>query len=299
MQTVTSCEWICYTILVGTLTLFDVNHCLAQVTVDLFPAKDNSIYSENNNSNALGDLFVGRASTTSGGARRRCLVKFDLTSIPSTATVSSVTLTMTKNQGGSGSTSLHKLEEDWGEGTSSAGPGGPGSGGGKGAPPTTDDATWNYRFWQTQLWTTAGGEFSGSPSATTVVGAANTTYTWNGMDMTADVQNWVETSSMNFGWIIVGDESTTGTTSRFNSREDISGKPTLEVTYTTAPCPDSIMLIGIIPSGTYQANQFIQASGTVKDTSDVVFKSGGEVLLDLNFNVEIGGNFRIEQEGCN
>ncbi|MDH3245404.1 MAG: DNRLRE domain-containing protein [Saprospiraceae bacterium] len=269
-----------------------------QTSTDFFPEKDNSIYSENNNSNALGDLFAGRTNATGGGSLRRALLKFDLSAIPTTATVTAVTLTLTKNQGGSGNTSLHKLEMDWGEGTSSEGPGGPGSGGGQGAAPTTDDATWDYRFWQTLMWNTSGGDFSGTASATILVGSANTTYSWSSSEMVDDVQNWVENPSGNFGWIIIGNESTNGTTSRFNSREDTSGKPVLSVTYTTTSCPDTLELTGII-FGTHRANMLIRASGTVKDTSVAVFKTLGEVVLDPNFTVEQGGTITIEQEGCN
>ena len=55
---------------------------------------------------------------------------------------------------------------DWGEGTSVA----PGEEG-DGAPATTNDATWRHRFFDTIFWTTEGGDFSGTVSASQSVGA--------------------------------------------------------------------------------------------------------------------------------
>ena len=51
----------------------------AAQTVTINPGRDNSIYEESNNSNALGGLFAG---TTAGGYSRRALLSFDLSAIP-------------------------------------------------------------------------------------------------------------------------------------------------------------------------------------------------------------------------
>jgi spore coat protein A len=64
-------------------------------------------------------------------------------------------------------------------------------------------------------------------------------YTWGSTSgMVADVQSWLNNPSQNYGWIIVGDESTTQTTKRFATREStgstggVSWKPRLVVNYT-------------------------------------------------------------------
>ena len=52
--------------------------------------------------------------------------------------------------------------------------------------------------------------------------------------MVADVQGWLDDASTNFGWIIIGNESTNKTTKRFDSRENPSegNRPTLAIEYT-------------------------------------------------------------------
>src|SRR5207302_838656 len=50
-----------------------------------------------------------------------------------------------------------------------------------------------------------------------------------------DVQNWLSSPGSNFGWIVIGDESGTGTAKRFDSRENstASNQPALTIDYTT------------------------------------------------------------------
>ena len=60
---------------------------------------------------------------------------------------------------------LHKLLADWGEGTSMAE-----GEEGDGAPATPNDATWRHRFFDTIFWSTEGGDFSATVSASQLVG---------------------------------------------------------------------------------------------------------------------------------
>ena len=53
----------------------------------------------------------------------------------------------------------------------------------------------------------AGGDFSGTASASQSVGAIGQ-YTWSSAQMVADVQSWLDTPASNFGWLVLGDEST-------------------------------------------------------------------------------------------
>ena len=52
-------------------------------------------------------------------------------------------------------------------------------------------------------------------------------------DLTADVQSWHADSSVNFGWIAIGDESRSQTAKRFDSREneDDALRPALVVVF--------------------------------------------------------------------
>jgi hypothetical protein len=106
---------------------------------------------------------------------------------------------------------LHRVLAAWGEGTSVSD-----EGGGLASP---GDATWSHSFYDTVEWVTPGGEFAASPSASTPVGDAGS-YSWGTTpELVADVQAWLTDPGGNFGWILVGNETTTQTVKRFNSRE--------------------------------------------------------------------------------
>jgi spore coat protein A len=207
------------------------DRALANVTT-LAPIQDNTIYSEGDLSNGAGDhVFSGR---TNGDPVRRALIQFDIAgAIPAGATINSVTLTLTRNKGKNASPSmpLHRLLAAWGEGTSDA-PDEEGAG----ASATTGDATWMHTFYPTSTWTSPGGDYVGSASATTVVGNSNGPYTWSSATMVSDVQGWLDTPSSNHGWILIGDESSTRTARRFDSRTSptVSARPTLEIDFTPA-----------------------------------------------------------------
>ena len=125
---------------------------------------------------------------------------------------------------------LHKLLADWGEGTSDA------SGEeGTGAPATTNDATWRHRFYDTIFWTTQGGDFSNTVSASQSVGAIGD-YTWSSAQMVADVQSWLDNPAGNFGWLVLGNESANTTAKRFDTRES-SSPPVLTIEYTPPATP--------------------------------------------------------------
>ena len=51
--------------------------------------------------------------------------------------------------------------------------------------------------------------------------------------MVADVHSWLNNPPINFGWLVLGDESTSGTTKRFDTRESAS-LPGLTIQYTTS-----------------------------------------------------------------
>ena len=57
---------------------------------------------------------------------------------------------------------VHRLTKDWNEGPSVGQSG-------NGAPAQVGDSTWLYTFWNTQSWTTPGGDFVTAPSASTTV----------------------------------------------------------------------------------------------------------------------------------
>src|SRR5262245_3841746 len=183
--------------------------------VVLEPVKDNTIFSESQNlSNGMGiGLFAGINGV---GSTRRALIAFAVAgAIPAGSTITSAQLQLhvTMSSSGSQMMALHRLTADWGEGTSNSTV----MGGGQGAPATTGDATWGFRFFNTQSWTTPGGDFIASASATQTVSTA--TPTWGSTaTMVADVQGWLDSPAGNFGWILRGNESARST-KRFGSSE--------------------------------------------------------------------------------
>jgi hypothetical protein len=202
-------------------------------TATFTPSKDNTLYEESAGqlSNGQGDLvFIGKTDSRDGFRRRRALIAFNLSSIPSNATVTGATLTLTlaRSSSGNTTTTVRKVLKDWGEGASNAG-----SPGGAGTQAQSGDATWLHTFYNTGFWTTPGGDFAGAASASITVGSNFTTYSWSGSGMVADVQSWISDPATNFGWVVLGDEVTNGSAKAFHSGEAASGGPQLTVTYTT------------------------------------------------------------------
>ena len=213
-------------IVIGTITGF------SQQSVTIPASKDNTLYEIPDGSISDGSgsyLFVGKTGQTSNSLRRS-LIKFDLNgNVPANAVITWVKLTMnlSKTKSGPSNLHIHRMIADWGEGASDAD-----ANEGSGAPAETNDATWLHRFFNTQSWITPGGDFSPSKSAQLSVNNVGS-YTWQDTLLWADVVSWQLVPSINFGWIIIGDE--TGQSSkRFDSRSasTASSRPQLIVQYT-------------------------------------------------------------------
>jgi hypothetical protein len=173
-------------------------------------------------------FFVGRTNQGQNSVRR-ALIYFDVAAaLPRAARVESVRLTlyMTPSNPASRRVGLHRLLAEWGEGASFAS----GGGGDFSAP---GDATWIHTFYDDEFWVKPGGHFVARASASQDVGASGF-YTWEATrKMLADVRLWLAAPHRNFGWILLGDETTRQNVKSFASREepDASLRPFLEVTY--------------------------------------------------------------------
>lgn len=230
------------------------------------PARDATLYFA-----TLGDLANGAGQhafvgTNNLGLIRRTLMMFDLSAIPAGSVVTSASLRLYFDRSGLDTlprnVTVHRVTADWGEGASDAGSVGTGNGGGNGTLALQDDATWLYRFYNlvdppsSPPWTTPGGDFITTPSATTSVGTVTQpnvdAYLWSGAGLMADVQQWVNNPAGNFGWLLMGDESVTGTQRRLISSENIFNgtisspdyRPLLTVQYNAVPEPGSLLLLG-------------------------------------------------------
>ncbi len=204
----------------------------AQATLTFTPVADATLYEDASGAIANGSgerLFAGR---TNNGTKRRAVVRFDVSAIPVGSTVTSVSLRMFDSRSVQAPTvamNLHKVTASWGEGVSNSG----GEEGG-GDVAHTNDATWTYRFFPSTLWSTVGGDFSPTISATANAGAAGTIVTWSSATMLADVQGWVSNASTNFGWLVKPDEAAFPSAKRFDSRENLTpaNRPQLTVNFT-------------------------------------------------------------------
>lgn len=227
-------------ICVGLLSTYSTLGISATLTTT--SSKDNTLYETNDGSLSNGEGTYSFIGMIGNGDKRRALYQFDLSGIPAGSVINSATVNfMISNVPQapvSASAHLHLLLTDWGEGSSFAG--GPGGGG---ATSTANDATWIHTFFDTQTWTTAGGDFNPTASATTNYGIDNNvTMTFqSNNDLIADVQLWLDTPENNFGWIVLGDEVETQNARRLNTHENNSGQPELIIDYTP---PDPIFSNG-------------------------------------------------------
>lgn len=219
--------------------------------VSLAPARDTTIIQATNPAaqlaNGLGDLFSGRTNQDGQGPAtisiRRSLIYFDIAAaVPSWATIIDVQLTMRDVMGLNGDplTTLHRVQQNWGEGTSY-------QSGGMGSAATQDDATWLYTFYDattpsaSPTWNNPGGDFDAAVSGSTIVSddlGGGQFFTWTGAGMITDVQNWLDNPGSNFGWLIHGDESRGQSAKRLNGRTlnnagDVA--PVLLVTFVPEP----------------------------------------------------------------
>lgn len=228
----------------------------AAATITLAPSKDNTLIQQTNPANQLsngqGDIFTGRTNQDGAGPAtisiRRGLIQFDIagSGIPMGATITDVQLTVREVQGMNGdrSTTLQRVLQDWGEGESSSTAAGTAAADG--------DATWLYTFYNfanpgaSPTWDTLGGDFSPVVSGSTIISddlGGLQSFSWQGSSnpqMIADVQDWLDNPAGNFGWGILGDESTGQTAKRLNSGES-AVPPALLITY-VVPEPSSLML---------------------------------------------------------
>ena len=211
---------------------------------NFYPVKDNTIYyngglsAADSLSNGKGGSFVAGTVNTPN-YYRRALICFNVSNIHSGSIVDSVVLKIHAQQNARHDETarhftLHKINADWGEGASIA------EDPGRGTQAQTNDATWKWNDYPNSLWTTEGGNFVETASATTgtLTGdLAEVDVFWRSSvsgnaRMKTDVQNWINNPSTNFGWLIKGIEGADlRKATMFYSRESATYPPKLTVYY--------------------------------------------------------------------
>ena len=206
-----------------------------KVTKTFTSSRDNTLfeYAGVDLSNGAGPAFFAGRTKQAQGSIRRGLIFFDLagSGIPPNALVTQVTLQLHLSDSNIGpqNVTLHRLLADWGEGSSFSQ--------GTGAAPTTGDATWRQPFFGLPItpansWAAPGGDFSSTASASALIGDIDF-YAWSSFQMVLDVQDWLTAPATNFGWIVLGNETLSGSAKRFDSRENPTpaNRPLLIIEY--------------------------------------------------------------------
>ena len=287
---------------VPTLILFaGIATCQAdQITLE--PAKDTTIFEDNDGlSNGSGShLFSGATAGRNANLVRRALLGFDFTDVPAGATVTSVALGMNVNRVPrsmvANDMSLHRLTKDFGEASSKA----PGQEG-KGTTAAAGDATWADAVLGTSTWDQLGGDFITDASSSTRVGG-NGNYSWDSTELlVSDVQMWLDDPAMNFGWILIGNESRSRTAKRFGSSENgtVANRPQLTITFDALVSllgdfnedgvlnvPDINLLCGVSHSGENPPEFDLNGDGVVSaaDLTVWVEDLAGTVAGDANLD---------------
>ena len=211
-------------------------------SIVLSSGKDNTLYESTDGSlsNGAGDYLFAGTNGAGGGSRvMRSVLAFDLSLIPDNARVDSLELLLDVNTPiiSSGTVQVHRLTQDWGEGSSAAG-----QGEGGGAASSAGDATWLHTFFDTNLWTNPGGDFDATFSDSLDI-SGNGMASFDSAQLAADLQAWLDAPATNFGWLLkLSDDSAAPL--RFGSF-DGSAAPRLAVEYTLIPEPQTALLLGL------------------------------------------------------
>jgi hypothetical protein len=212
--------------------------------VTLSAIKDNTLYQNASGSlsNGAGEAFFVGRTNQANNPLRRALLAFDIYSqLPAGVTITSAKLELwcSLTISGGQNIELHTVLKDWGESTSNAN-----GNEGQGAGAANGDATWIHTFRPGSLWTSAGGDFTPAASAVTSVSVSDEVYSWSSPQMVADVQNWLNNPSTDFGWLMRGNEAVAASAKRFNSRESIDPtmRPRLIIEYTPEPGTIGLLL---------------------------------------------------------
>ena len=237
------------------------------VEVEVGATIDNTMFKGLELSNGIGEYFF--AGTTKDDVTKRALVMFNLAElVPEDITVDSAILVLvpTKVKPGSTSINVHMLTTEWGEGSSKAE-----DGDGKGAPATANDATWEFAKFNTHPWIRSGGDYALEASATSTVSTGNDAV-FSSILITANVNFWLANPSNNYGWILIGDESSTSTSAKFGSRDH----------------PDDMLWpkLKLYYQGTTSVNRFANSTSDLMlyqgaRTDEIIISNGGDPVLSL------------------
>ena len=246
--------------------ILEISYSLQSPTLSFSPIADNTLYQKDGkNYGAANVVWVGSYNNE----RDRAVMKFDLSSIPANAVVTSATLQLVRTGGDSpaANISAHQITNSWTEGTG-------GYSGGTGV------SNWNQRNAGVN-WNTAGGDFNPSGEAVTSVSGSGI-YTWSIPTM---VQNWVSNSGTNHGVLLKMVTEPLSVEKLFGSREHSSAnnRPKLTIEYVV---PGGIGVssnhyVVQVDTTTLPVNSFL----TTAQTAPAFVENNGEVDCGNDFGI--------------
>jgi len=177
-------------------------------------------------------LFVGRIAQ---GTRRRALLRFDLSTLPSGASIDGARLELSVSRTISGvvGVNVHRVTAPWREGDADAG-----TPGGQGTIPGDDDPTWSQRAFPATPWTTLGGDVVALASGQFTLDGETRVIVPASAAMLADLQAWAADATSNHGWALISDETQTPPTAkRLESAQaaNPAARPLLVIDYQVPP----------------------------------------------------------------
>lgn len=222
-------------VIVSLLLIFQNSNSFSiQDTITVPAIQDNTLYEDPTGSISNGQGKYLYSGKNSNGLVRRGLIRFLLIEfMPQCSKILSVTLKMHLSGGPTANRTiqLRKITNNWSAGSSDA----PGLEE-NGTSADSYDATWLHKYYNTDFWNSAGGDYSSIVSGSTVVGGPGY-YTWNSTpQMVKDAQEWKDSYPADYGWMLLGDESVLSTDKRFHSNDADTGAfaPELIVVYETS-----------------------------------------------------------------
>ena len=236
------------------------NNC---TTVSLEAAEDTYMSANDVTYNNGGNTVI-HVDNTTGTARRGVLIRWDLSSIPTTATVSSADVSVFVTETSTLVFNLYNMRRSWVEGTSSQAA-------------SSTSANWNT-YDGANSWGTVGAANTSSDRYTTNLwGAGASTFTTDetlttiplNSDGVTVVQGWINGSLSNYGLTIQNYVSATSNSMYFTSSEGTTAanRPHLNLTYCVSTTDPTISVTGTLAAfsttpGVPSASQTYTVVGT-------------------------------------
>jgi len=255
-------------------------------SITLTPVADTALfeYEPNFNFGAENDLPAGTIGRAGGFNRSRILLKFDVArAIPANVVISRAVLTLTAvkspDSPANSTLGLHRMLDDWSEGTQRGLPPG-------GAPAAGGETTWNSRFSPNGAWAAPGGksgeDFVALPTASERI-AANGEYEVElGSIKVKDIQDWLTAPETNFGWILISQsEDIPQTARRFASREHAASAPMLLVQFSVPPpsVPAPTITTLTVDRGDVILRFLAEAGAEYRIESRIAFETGAWEII--------------------